>query len=90
VTASDSPVEIQVPPENCVKCGGELVYVPPKDVRGFGTWEHTADAGSCFATPPDRCPECRSLAIMINMSDAWANVWDCPDCGYHHRMSLGD
>jgi DnaJ-class molecular chaperone len=63
----------------CLHCGGNGYFQVNPD--------YVAPTYSTPARP--KCSQCGGHNITFT-AQAWADVWDCNDCGDQQRQSLGD
>lgn len=86
----------------CEECGEFVTYIPERDRKSIAdpSWIHVASGEAWgpgshtaldrhLASPRPRCPKCHSEAYTYK-AEAWADTWDCADCGHHAYYSLGD
>lgn len=77
----------------CATCSEPVAY----DYYGVNGWHHASNPGARgdyaqfghTADPVPQCPQCRGSNIG-HTDAAWGINTDCPDCGYHNYLSIGD
>ncbi|KWW97362.1 hypothetical protein LI90_4334 (plasmid) [Carbonactinospora thermoautotrophica] len=71
----------------CRTCRNEIQIVQTSQYL-YG-WRHVDETIQHRADPLPTCPKCGSENYTYSQQ-AWADVWDCGDCGHRDWFSIGD